>query len=277
MSSFRGRHRLSPPNPQHPARASDIKVLLGVWAHPDDEAYLSAGLMASVRAAGGRVVVVTATRGELGTSDPYTWPPARLARVRERELAASLAALDVHEHHWLDYTDGELSDVPISAGAARVADVITAVRPDTIVTFGPDGLTGHTDHQAISAWVDAARPAAPAARVWHATFTPAFHAAWSDVSAAAGLWMPGARPPSTPPDRLALSVDCDDDLLDQKLVALRAHASQTAALVELLGVERYRQWWATESFAPARAAAASAASTAAHAAAPTARAKDVAA
>ena len=44
-----------------------IGSLLGVWAHPDDEAYLSSGLMRAVRRAGGQVVVLTATRGEHGT------------------------------------------------------------------------------------------------------------------------------------------------------------------------------------------------------------------
>src|SRR5512133_2265412 len=112
--------------------ASDIGVLLGVWAHPDDEAYLSAGLMATVRAAGGRVVVVTATRGEHGTSDPQAWPPHRLARIRERELDASLAALDVNEHHWLGYADGELPRVPVTRGAARMAELIDEVRPEAL-------------------------------------------------------------------------------------------------------------------------------------------------
>jgi LmbE family N-acetylglucosaminyl deacetylase len=250
-------HHTGPTAPStwtQPSSASDIGVLLGVWAHPDDEAYVSAGLMAAVRAAGGRVVVVTATRGEHGTSDPQAWPPERLARIRERELAASLAALDVREHHWLGYADGDLHRVAPSRGAADVAAVIDDVRPDTVVTFGPDGLTGHTDHQTISAWVDAAATATRAtSRIWHATLTPRFHTEWSDVNTAAGLWMPGARPPSTPLDRLAFTVDCDEDLLDSKLVALRAHASQTAPLVDMLGVEQYRQWWAMESFAAAAA------------------------
>lgn len=49
-----------------------IETLLGIWAHPDDEAYCSSGLMAQVREGGGRVVVVTASRGEHGTADPGT-------------------------------------------------------------------------------------------------------------------------------------------------------------------------------------------------------------
>ena len=62
-------------------RVTDLGTILGVWAHPDDEAYLSGGLMAMARDAGARVVCVTATRGELGTPDPRTWPPDQLAVV----------------------------------------------------------------------------------------------------------------------------------------------------------------------------------------------------
>jgi hypothetical protein len=51
-----------------------VPTLLGVWAHPDDEAYLSAGLLASAVDAGWRVVVATATRGEIGTDDPEGCP-----------------------------------------------------------------------------------------------------------------------------------------------------------------------------------------------------------
>src|SRR5664279_6249016 len=95
-----------------PDGSEDIGVLLGVWAHPDDDAYLTAGLMSVVRAAGHRVVVATATKGELGTEDPVALPPERLALIRERETAASLAALDVREHRWLGHRDGTLDQGP---------------------------------------------------------------------------------------------------------------------------------------------------------------------
>jgi LmbE family N-acetylglucosaminyl deacetylase len=73
------------------------RTLLGVWAHPDDEAYTSAGLMADFRRRGDRVVVIAATLGEHGTSDPETWPPGRLSALRHTELGNSLAVLDGHE------------------------------------------------------------------------------------------------------------------------------------------------------------------------------------
>ena len=44
----------------------DLGTVLGVWAHPDDETYLTAGLMAQTVRRGDRVICVTATRGEEG-------------------------------------------------------------------------------------------------------------------------------------------------------------------------------------------------------------------
>ena len=223
-----------------------------MWAHPDDEAYLSAGLMATVRAAGHRVVVATATKGELGTDDPVAFPPERLAAIREHETAASLAALDVREHRWLGHRDGVVDRVSSMHGSRQVAALIDEIRPDTIVTFGPDGMTGHADHRAISAWTTAAWHATGRrSRLWYATVTPEFHREWGEVNADIGFWFEGADPPSDPSSDLAFAVRCDGELLDRKVAALRAHTSQTTGLINHLGPERYRRWWATESFVDA--------------------------
>lgn len=226
--------------------------MLGVWAHPDDEAYMTAGLMSVARAAGQRVVVATATKGEVGTSDPQTWPPERLAVAREQETTESLAAVGVTEHHWLGHRDGTLHLVPRSHGVAQVARLIDEIRPETIVTFGPDGMTGHRDHQAVSgwvttAWLDAGRPG----RLWYATVTPEFHRTWGAVNDEIGLWFEGSTPPSDASSDLAFAVQCDGELLDRKFAALSAHRTQTTGLIKLLGPTRYRKWWATESFVDA--------------------------
>ena len=74
----------------------DLGTILSVWAHPDDESYCCAGLMATAVRRGRRVVCVTATRGELGSTDPDRWPPGQpLADVRTKELAACLAEMGV--------------------------------------------------------------------------------------------------------------------------------------------------------------------------------------
>ena len=60
----------------------ELGTILGVWAHPDDETYLSAGLMAAAADAGSRVVCITATRGEGGSMDEEQWPPESMGQVR---------------------------------------------------------------------------------------------------------------------------------------------------------------------------------------------------
>ena len=53
---------------------AELGTILGVWAHPDDETYLTAGLMARAADDGERVVCVTATKGEGGSWDEKRWP-----------------------------------------------------------------------------------------------------------------------------------------------------------------------------------------------------------
>ncbi|MFC3961065.1 PIG-L family deacetylase [Nocardia jiangsuensis] len=227
--------------------------VLGIWAHPDDEVYLSGGLMAAARAAGRRVVCVTATRGEHGTDDPEHWPPERLAAVREVELTASLAALGVTEHHQLGLPDGGCARQPFDAVVARLAAIVAEVRPEVVLTFGPDGFTGHPDHRMVSAWAEAARNrAAPAARLLHPRLTAAFADTWQHVYDRLQLFDSADLPWRAAPDRVAVELRLDDALADRKLVALRAQATQTAELLTLLGAETMRAWaCSVESFVDA--------------------------
>lgn len=227
-------------------------TLLGVWAHPDDDAFLSAALMATARRAGEHVVVASATRGEHGTSDPARWPPDRLATLRTQEQARSLAVLGVTEHRWLGHHDGRLAEVRRSVAVDQLCALIDEVRPDTIVTFGPEGMTGHSDHRTVSAWATLAwRETGRRGRLWYATLTPSFHRTWGAVNDEVGLWFDGAEPPVTPDADLAAQVVCDEPLADLKHAALRAHGSQIDGLVEAVGEDRFRRWWSVESFVAA--------------------------
>src|SRR5213080_4296866 len=123
----------------------DLGTILGVWAHPDDEAYLAAGLMARAARDGQRVVCVTATRGEEGSWDEERWPPATLGAVREAELLRSLEILGVTDHRFLDYHDGSCAAVDPEEGAARIEAIVREVEPDSLLSFGPDGMTDHPD------------------------------------------------------------------------------------------------------------------------------------
>jgi LmbE family N-acetylglucosaminyl deacetylase len=242
--------------------ARTLGTVLGVWAHPDDEAYLSAGLMALARSAGNQVTCVTATLGEHGTEDPVAWPPARLARTRRLEIAASMAILGVTDHRILGYEDGTLADQPPEPAVAAIAAVMEEVRPDTVVTFGPDGMTGHPDHRTVSAWTSAAWEKTGRGRLLHATTTAAFADEHADLHARIPVFGEGL-PLRTPEDEVALAVALDDGLLDRKLAALRAQATQVGPVLAAMGEGAFRRWWRTETFraaVPARAEPALAAS-----------------
>jgi LmbE family N-acetylglucosaminyl deacetylase len=229
---------------------AELGTVLGVWAHPDDEAYLSGGIMALARDSGSRVVCVTATRGEHGTSEPQRWPPERLAVERERELAACLDVLGVCEHHWLGYADGGCASTRADEPVERLGEIVDEVRPDTVLTFGPDGITGHPDHSAISAWASAAfaRAAPPGARLLQAAVPEQRARSWRAVEEELGVYLPG-YPVTTPDSELTLDVELDDDTLRRKVRALQAQTTQTAGLVAALGADRYAAWVRRESFA----------------------------
>ena len=154
-----------------------------VWAHPDDETYLSGGTAAALVDLGHRVVAVTATRGDAGGPDVTPAGRAETARLRTAELEEALRLLGVAEHIWLDYEDGGCADADPEPAVRRLASLFDDVRPDSVLSFGPDGFTGHPDHQTVSGWVDSALARSAAApRLLHA------------VGDRAGPRRPGARP-----------------------------------------------------------------------------------
>lgn len=231
----------------------DLGDVLAVFAHPDDEAYGAAGLLALAVDRGRRVVCVTATRGEEGFALDDPRPPAERAAVRTDELAACLRILGVTEHRFWDYPDGGCAAVPDDEAADRVAAVIREVRPDTILTFAPDGGTGHPDHRAVCRWTTSAfdRAAAdePRPRLLYTTKSArwqADRAALFDPSTV--MMVAGLQPEVTDEGDLAVWLRCTGPLLDRKVAALQAQASQVGPLIDLLGADHYRDFVAEEFF-----------------------------
>lgn len=225
--------------------------LLGVWAHPDDETYLSAALMRRVVASGGHVTVVSATRGELG-GDP---PGRALGRRRERELVAAMAALGVGDVRVLDHADGSCADADPRAAADELESIVRCVRPDTIVTFGPDGITGHPDHVAVGHWTtlvvhrlaDRRGVVGPSPRLLYATMTREFVERHRRSYSELPLTVAG-EPAFVECASLAVRVEPSATERRHKRAALDAHASQVAPLVALVGADRLHDWWVDETF-----------------------------
>ena len=131
-----------------------LGTIMSVWAHPDDESFTAAGIMATDINNGQKVICVTATRGEAGVQDESRWPAERLGEIRAKELESALEQIGVQHHHWLDYYDGQCNCVRSEEAVSKIKRLINKYKPDTILTFGPDGITGHTDHQTVSEWVN---------------------------------------------------------------------------------------------------------------------------
>jgi LmbE family N-acetylglucosaminyl deacetylase len=107
----------------------------------------------------------------------------------------------------------------------------------------------------VSRWVTRAwRDAGCPGRLWYAALTADFLATWGRVCAEQGMWMDGGPPPPARRRDLAHLEVCTGGVLDSKYAALVAHRSQTAGLIDRVGADRYRRWWATESFVAAPAA-----------------------
>ncbi|MGB3734101.1 MAG: bifunctional PIG-L family deacetylase/class I SAM-dependent methyltransferase [Ilumatobacter sp.] len=244
---------MSPTPRTDAARAvAELGTIMGVWAHPDDEAYLSAGLMRLALENGQRVVCVTATKGELGTSDPFTWPPDRLAPARRLELAASFAAIadgldNRIEHHWLDHRDGRCADIRSDVGATEVGELIDRIRPDTVVTFEPGGLTGHTDHQAIAEWATLAVADRADIRQLDAVIAQSFLDHFDGRLDLEPFFYDGF-PRSVEDATVCLHLVLPDDLWEIKDHALRAQATQTDVVIDMLGLDLWKEFNLVEAF-----------------------------
>jgi N-acetyl-1-D-myo-inositol-2-amino-2-deoxy-alpha-D-glucopyranoside deacetylase len=135
-------------------------TLLLVHAHPDDEAISTGGVMMKAKAHGHRVVLITATRGEVG--EIYNMEEAasrpRLGEIRTKELEAASDILGVDRLEFLGYRDSGMVDTadnkdprsfhqaPLEEAAAKLAVFIREERPDVVVTYAEDGVYGHPDH-----------------------------------------------------------------------------------------------------------------------------------
>jgi LmbE family N-acetylglucosaminyl deacetylase len=225
-----------------------LGTILSIWAHPDDETYLAAGIMATARDEGRRVVCASATAGERGTDDPAAWPPERLAQVRRWEANAAMAVLGVDEHRIAGLPDGRLAEHG-RAGLAWAAGLIAEVRPDTILTFGADGMTFHPDHIAVHEWVTRAwNEGGRRGRLLYATSSAAFLDRFRDRYEEWNMYMTDERPTGIPAELLAVHRELSGSALDRKVAALRAMATQTADLVAGLGAHEYAELIAEEAF-----------------------------
>lgn len=188
--------------------------VLAVCAHPDDESFGLGGVLGAYAGRGAHVAVLSLTRGEASTLGSDI---ADLAGTRATELEAGATHLGVSVTRARDYPDGALDAEPLEALVDEVIAAVDAYRPQLMLVFHPDGITGHSDHRRATeaARLAAARRALPV-WCWYVTDDVASH-----LNAEFGAAFVGTTP--KPGDRL-VRVDHD-----RQRRAVRAHASQAAS------------------------------------------------
>lgn len=122
----------------------DLRRVLAVVAHPDDESFGLGGLLALLSAHGVPTAVLCFTHGEASTLHAG---PGDLRMLRADELACAARELGVERVELAAYPDGELASVPLSRLAARVGRLVTERRPSHLLVFDTTGVTGHRDHR----------------------------------------------------------------------------------------------------------------------------------
>lgn len=215
-------------------------------AHPDDEAIATGGTMAAMADQGHRVVLVTATGGELGEiPDGLLRPGETLAERRAAELAEAATVLGVDRHLLLGYEDSGMEGEPsslragcfatadVEEAAARLADVLTAEGSDVLVTYDEHGGYGHPDHVQVHTVGIRAAALAGTPVVYLATVDRGFMQNLRTLMADSG-WTPseqsqeqmeGADSMGEPSERITTEIDVTA-YLSTKRAAMRVHGSQ---------------------------------------------------
>jgi LmbE family N-acetylglucosaminyl deacetylase len=134
----------------HPAHAQDRQPIIAVFAHPDDERVIGP-LLSRLARQGRETHLVIATDGSKGVRD-FAGIPAgpELAAARVKEANCAASRLGVRRLHLIGLPDAGLGSFD-ALGKLRTAlvSIIDSVRPAAIITFGPEGGTGHPDHRLV--------------------------------------------------------------------------------------------------------------------------------
>jgi len=134
-------------------------TIVSLHAHPDDESIATGGTLARAADSGHRVVLVFATRGELGEPVPGVLAEGeQLTLRRTAEVYESARVLGVQRVEFLGYTDSGMigeptNDAPwcfwqadVEQAARRLAPILIDEQPDIITIYDDNGGYGHPDH-----------------------------------------------------------------------------------------------------------------------------------
>ncbi len=220
-------------------------TLVCFHAHPDDEAIATGGTMARAKSEGHRVVLVSATRGELGEFAPDSLAPGeQLVDRRVAELHAAAEVLGADRVEFLDYVDsgmageptndapGSFASADVEEAATRLARILEDEKADVLTIYDKNGNYGHPDHIQVHVVGKRAAEIAGTKRVYEATVDRDYLIGLMTQMASDNPDVPDAPADvetlGMPADKITTTVDVRD-FVDAKRAAMVAHASQIPA------------------------------------------------
>jgi LmbE family N-acetylglucosaminyl deacetylase len=247
-----------------------VATVVFFHAHPDDESIATGGTMAKLSAAGHRVVMVTATRGEPGeVEDGFLDDGEELWQRRERETEASARILGVARGEFLGYVDSGMIGTPeneapdsfwqadVEEAAERLAKILREESADVLTVYDDNGNYGHPDHIQVHRVGVRAAELAGVERVYESTVDQDHFRELFSRAAELGL----DPPPNTddapaeefemgkPGHLITTRVDVRE-VLDTKRASMAAHASQISETSFFLQMPpaAFEAAWGTEFY-----------------------------
>jgi LmbE family N-acetylglucosaminyl deacetylase len=197
------------------------RSILLVFAHPDDESFGVAGTVKKYTRQGVPVDLICATRGEKGARLDV---PANMdtGTAREVELRAAAAIMGIRNIYFLGYIDGQLDKANEEEVINKITNIMRRVQSEIVISFGPDGITGHSDHVAIGkaatkAFERLSAEGSGPRKLYYVTIAESAVPNVDDFGVA-----------TRPDEQVTISTDISD-YLDSKIQAIAAHRSQEDA------------------------------------------------
>ena len=212
-----------------------MSTVLGIFAHPDDEAFFTGGTIATL-AKDHEVYTICVTNGDAGENSSDK--KGDIADIRRAEVLEAGKILGVKETFFLEYKDGILSNSLYHEIADKIKKTIDELKPEILITFEPRGVTGHIDHVAaslISTYVF--NKSDVAKELWYFCYTDEMRSTVKDYYI---YWPPGYK-------KFEISKTIDiESIWGRKVEAMSKHQSQAHDVKAIL--ERFETLPKEENF-----------------------------
>jgi N-acetyl-1-D-myo-inositol-2-amino-2-deoxy-alpha-D-glucopyranoside deacetylase len=257
--------------------STPLRLML-VHAHPDDEVINNGITMAHYASLGHQVSLVTCTRGEEGEvlvpdlAHLASNQEDRLGEHREVELADAMSILGIKDHRFLGapsrrYRDSGMMGTPpneradsfwqsdLESAAKDLAEIMLEVRPHVLITYDEFGGYGHPDHikahQIAMHAAESIRASWSIQKIYWNTIPISIIEEGVEAMKDSETQFFGVDKaedfPFAKPDSMVTTVISDESMVEKKMAAMRAHATQITvdgpffALSNNLGVKVWGQ------------------------------------